>query len=185
MSNLLSSNKVVIFLRNFSFTHRIILSILFLVIIFSAWFLIFFFPLNLQLNEESSLYESNLSKQFAYQKVIKSFDAIKKNNTNLVSTYENSFKDTVSNNNALNNIFVCLQKYDFSCKSFFPINVKNKKFYTKEYYQLEIKGTFSNLLSFLTELEKFNGIAKIKDVEIKRKKQGNILLTINLRLVNN
>lgn len=185
MSNLLSSSRVVIFLRNFSFMHRIVLSISLLSSFLIGYIFIFLLPIQSKISEQLSDYQNNLIKQSSYKKVIASFDENKNLNKDLLEKYNSILTQKISDKDLINNIFIFLKQHNIFCNSFAPVKVKDKKYYKKEYYQLKVNGNFFNLSSFLSELESSSELLKIKKLEIKRKKDGNVLLKSYLRLVSN
>ena len=184
MPNLLKENRFIIILRNFSKTNRLVFTLLLLSVTLIIWLFFFYLPINLQIQKEQLLFKDQLKRGLAYQKSLLSFQNVKKENEQLSKELNKHLLTQNSSQKVLDLILNSLKKNGLQCSEFSPLESKQHDFYKKECYLLKAKGSFSAMISFFDDLEKVDGNVKVKNVEIERRKRGNILFATKLRLAS-
>ena len=183
MSSLLKENRFITFFRCISKTARFFLTALTLTFTFFVIHHFLYSPVISQIKNKTLLLDNMLKAKETFEIKLREFDAVAQDNKIL----ENKFKEELLSNNALQYdidfVLNSLHTNDVRCLKFEPIETKQKSFYKKEYYHLQAKSSFENILNFLNILETENKILKFKTIEFERKKLGLILVSAKLRFV--
>jgi len=170
-------------LTSFSKVHMFGLTLFLQVSVFVVWIFFFYFPFERAIQQEKA-YQYDLEKLYkTYKQSFKDLEYVETENDQLSVKFKKFVLAENGSKNRLDSVLSLLKKNNLYCIKFNPYQHKQKEFYNKDYFLLRAKGKFSDVISFLNELEKSNCIAKFKDTKFERKGKSNILFDTKIRVV--
>lgn len=183
MANILGESKFFIILRGISTISRFFISIFCLsfLSLFSFWF--FYNSVSYQIKHQKFLFKDFNNQKDLLAKTSKELKILENKYKLLLKDYKNDSNQNFIFSKKIDFFFENIKKHSLKCVEFQPVGKSKKTSYKRYYYFLKMQGNFSDLVSFLDDINKTAGSLKFKNIDIQTLEKGNILFLTKIRLI--
>jgi Tfp pilus assembly protein PilO len=180
MPVILQEHRVVSFLRDISNRIRWVTSGILCLTIFGVWLILFYFPLQSQINQyrqeiNSLELETGKLKELKIQRC-----EIKKELTFMKEELGN--KKDVMDRNSLNFILNKASDYGLACIALDPRDSKKHSFLESTKYEVSLKGSFQSLALYAKEFEHEDCCISIRQFEVVRDEDRDVTCTMHIKI---
>lgn len=134
-------------------------------------------PANRNLAEKKTKVEKSLAKLTEFEKATVAAKNLNEQVEQLeqaIEILENKLPPTSEIYKVLEQVTVIAQKKGLQPKTIRTLEKKNNSGYVEQPLKMELEGGFNSFYSFLLELEKLPRIMKIRELDLKKRQEGQI-----------
>lgn len=181
MSFWLNDSKFIIYSRQISLSHKLLISCGAFIFFTASWFYILYLPVKNKTAEQVLKLVELKRTVIDFKKLCKCFDSEQDKNKQLHISFDLLKKSSIDSKNISNYLLGLSTKHELSCSEIRPLFSKPRQNYEKEYFNLTIKGRYHNFLNFLKEVNLQNLILKFSYVNVVRWKDEKVKANIVFR----
>jgi Tfp pilus assembly protein PilO len=181
MSFWLNDGKFIIYSRQISLSHKLLISCGVFIFFTASWFYILYLPAKNKTVEQCLKLAELKHAADDFKKLVKSFESEQDKNKKLHIFFDLFKKSSIDSKNISNYLLELSVKHELSCSGIRPLFSRSKQNYEKEYFNLTINGRYHNFLNFLEEINLQNLILKFSYVNVVRWKDEKVKADIVFR----
>lgn len=183
MANFLGQNRLIVILNEFGVRARFFISFFIFLITYFFCYLFIQRPILLKIKEQIFLLKDLKNQKIILEKTNLQIKKLTTSFNDLQNKYLNYSKVGLIKAVNVNILFKNIKKHALKCLDFKHVNKIKKNNYKKYYYDLKLKGNFSNIISFLNDVKLSDMNLKFKFINIDNQKNGEVIFSTKIRLV--
>lgn len=181
---LVEENRLTLFLGNVPKKYRFVVTGGVVGFISILYILFIHFPLLASIDCFEKQIKDYKTQIDLFQDKLSRVEILKTENNELISSFK-KLGGANKESNELHDILDIAKKLRISCVQLKPVSEKRSEFCDKEFYEIEMKGSFHKLWEFFSRLNNLQIATKIKQCEFIRVKSRRVEMKFLFRIIRN